>query len=103
MGQRAAETLNCWALMHVRIIGTVYTERYMGMPNFSDNYRGYEQADVTRRETIEKFHNKKFLIIHGTADQKVHLQHTLHFTKELVKNGITFKEQVSSRRTYLNL
>ena len=89
--------------MHVRIIGTVYTERYMGMPNFSDNYRGYEQADVTRRETIEKFHNKKFLIIHGTADQKVHLQHTLHFTKELVKNGITFKEQVSSRRTYLNL
>ncbi|CAG7693777.1 unnamed protein product [Allacma fusca] len=73
---------------------TVYTERFMGLPNYSDNFRGYEQADVTRKEILDKLRDKKFLLIHGTADTNVHFQHTLHFSKELINKGITFKEQI---------
>ncbi|CAG7717855.1 unnamed protein product [Allacma fusca] len=73
---------------------TVYTERYMGMPNYSDNYRGYEQSDLTRKEIVDKLREKKFLLIHGTADNSVHFQHTLHFSKQLINKGITFKEQI---------
>jgi dipeptidyl aminopeptidase/acylaminoacyl peptidase len=64
----------------------------MGMPNYTDNYGGYEQGDATK--IVKKLANKKFLIIHGTADEKVHYQHTLYLTKELIREGVSFTEQV---------
>lgn len=64
----------------------------MGLPNFTDNYRGYEDADVSR--VVDQLHDKNFLIIHGTADDNVQHQHTLHLTKALVKGGVFFTEQV---------
>jgi len=64
----------------------------MGVPNFTDNFRGYENADVTR--IVDRLYNRKFLIIHGTADEKVHYQHTLHLTKAMIRERVTFTEQV---------
>jgi dipeptidyl aminopeptidase/acylaminoacyl peptidase len=76
-------------------VDTAFTERYMGLPNYTDNYRGYEDADVTRLGSDLK--DKKFFVIHGTADIDVHHQHTLYLTKALVKDRISFNEQVSTR------
>ena len=67
----------------------------MGLPNFTDNYRGYEEGDVTR--VVKDLKNRSFTIIHGTADERVHYQHTLHLTKALINEGVTFTEQVNIR------
>jgi dipeptidyl aminopeptidase/acylaminoacyl peptidase len=66
----------------------------MGMPNFTDNYRGYEEGDVTR--VVKALKDRKFLVIHGTADERVHYQHTLHLTKALITEGVPFTEQVGT-------
>jgi len=68
----------------------------MGMPNTTDNFRGYEDGDVTR--VVKLLHNRNFLVIHGTADEKVHYQHTLHLTKALINAGVSFTEQVNTFR-----
>lgn len=64
----------------------------MGMPNRTDTCRGYEEGDVTR--IAESLRGRNFLIIHGTADMKVEYQHTLHLTKALIREGVSFTEQV---------
>lgn len=71
------------------------------MPNFTDNFSGYEQGDATRivgklqeQATRNVGKSRKFLIIHGTADEKVHYQHTLYLTKALIHGGVSFTEQV---------
>ncbi|XP_035703535.1 inactive dipeptidyl peptidase 10 isoform X2 [Folsomia candida] len=71
---------------------STFTERYMGLPNFTDNYRGYEDADLTRY--VKELQDKNLFIIHGTADIRNHYQHTLHLTKALVTHGTSFMEQI---------
>jgi len=71
---------------------TVFTERYMGLPNFTDNFKGYEVADV--KGIANHLKDKKFFIVHGTADLSVHYQHTLYLTKALINDKIAFTEQV---------
>lgn len=67
----------------------------MGLPNFTFNY---EEADLTR--VVPKLSGKNFMILHGTADEKVHFQHTMYLTKSLIKQGVSFSEQVTQRKIY---
>ncbi|KAG8224551.1 hypothetical protein J437_LFUL002155, partial [Ladona fulva] len=68
---------------------SAYTERYMGLPNVTDNYRGYEEADMTKR--AGNLRDKMFLLIHGTADDNVHYQQSMMLIKALTEEGVLFR------------
>ncbi|GFR17680.1 venom dipeptidyl peptidase 4 [Trichonephila clavata] len=70
---------------------SVYSERYMQSPKPEDNYIGYEKSDVSIR--AEHVRGKKFLLIHGTADDNVHLQHSMMLIKALTNAGVLFRTQ----------
>lgn len=69
-----------------------YSERYMKMPQSPGNLIGYEKTDVSRKAHL--FKGKKFLLIHGTADEIVHLQHSMMLIKALSKEGVSFRSQL---------
>ncbi|XP_067137399.1 A-type potassium channel modulatory protein DPP6-like isoform X2 [Centruroides vittatus] len=69
-----------------------YAERYMKMPKSSGNLIGYEKTDISRK--AHRFKGKKFLLIHGTADEFIHLQHSMVLMKALSREGVTFRSQL---------
>lgn len=40
---------------------STYTERYMGMPNLTDNYQGYEEGDLSKH--VDQLKDKQFLLV----------------------------------------
>ena len=59
---------------------TVYTERYMGLPD--DNADGYRKSSP--RWAARDLHGA-LLLIHGTIDDNVHAANTMQFVHELQK------------------
>ena len=45
-------------------IDSTYTERYMGMPNLTDNYQGYEEGDLSKH--VDQLRDKQFLLVNST-------------------------------------
>ena len=39
---------------------------------------------------------RKLFLVHGSRDDNVHLQHSMTLSKALVKEGVAFKQQVST-------
>jgi dipeptidyl aminopeptidase B len=68
-----------------RFYDSVYTERYMGMPQ--DNPSGYDGTAVHNVTSLGQ--NVRFLIMHGVADDNVHMQNTLKLLDDLNREGIT--------------
>lgn len=65
----------------------------MGTPNVTDNYRGYEDSDLSKKAmTLDK---KLLMLIHGSADEIVHYQHSMMLIRALTEKGILFRHQVS--------
>ncbi len=63
-----------------RLYDTIYTERYMDTPQ--NNPEGYQQTSLlTYAANLEG----DFLLIHGTADDNVHWQHSTLLAKALIK------------------
>lgn len=60
-------------LISHRYLDSIYTERYMHTPKH--NPSGYKHATITDVEALGE--NVRFLIMHGVADDNVHLQNTL--------------------------
>ncbi|XP_071744838.1 prolyl endopeptidase FAP isoform X2 [Lepeophtheirus salmonis] len=86
-----------------RFYDSVYTERYMGMPDINGNYLGYDQSDVTHQAVHFRSTDKtmrKLFLIHGTRDDNVHLQHSMVLAKELISKGIFFKQQIYPDATH---
>ncbi|OXA63602.1 Inactive dipeptidyl peptidase 10 [Folsomia candida] len=75
-----------------KLYDSAYTERYMGKPNVSDNYKGYADSDVTKN--VEPLASKMFFLAHGTADDNVHIQHSMLLAKALIEKKILFRQQV---------
>ncbi len=71
---------------------TIYTERYMRMPQ--NNREGYRRSSP-RFAAADL--NGALLLVHGTMDENVHMQHTLQFAYELQKAGKTFDMMVYPR------
>ncbi|XP_035208378.1 inactive dipeptidyl peptidase 10-like [Stegodyphus dumicola] len=71
---------------------STYSERYMGTPHPGINYIGYEKASLLKKAS--QFKGKKLLLVHGTADDKVHLQHSIMFMKALIEEGVLFQSQL---------
>jgi dipeptidyl-peptidase-4 len=70
-----------------RYYGNIYTERYMRKPQ--DNAKGYEESSPINYAGQMK---GNLLLIHGTADDNVHLQNSVEMAEELIKNGIQFQQ-----------
>ncbi|KAL5282068.1 hypothetical protein ACFFRR_005370 [Megaselia abdita] len=75
-----------------RMYDTAYAERYLGFPNVTDNYKGYEEADLYNY--VEHLRDKQFMLIQGTADDNVHLQQTMYLSKALTTKGVLYKSQI---------
>ncbi|GLG95165.1 Venom dipeptidyl peptidase 4 [Gryllus bimaculatus] len=75
-----------------RLYDSAYTERYMGLPNLTGNYKGYEEADVSQR--VERLRDKMFYLVHGTADDNVHFQQSMALARALANKGVLFRQQV---------
>jgi len=78
-----------------RFYDSVYTERYMRTPK--ENPDGYD--DNSPLSNAEKIKGN-YLIIHGAADDNVHLQNTMEFTERLVQAGIQFDMAIYTNRNH---
>lgn len=78
-----------------RFYDTAYTERYMRTPRLNPD--GYEQnAPVTLAGKL----TGNLLLIHGSADDNVHLQNTMEFSEKLVQAGVPFQMAVYTNRDH---
>lgn len=76
------------------ILDSAWTEKLMGTPNVTDNYRGYEDSDLSKKAmTLDK---KLLMLIHGSADETVHYQHSMMLIRALTEKGVLFRHQVRS-------
>ncbi|KAM9417124.1 A-type potassium channel modulatory protein DPP6-like isoform 2-T2 [Salvelinus alpinus] len=67
-----------------------FSERYLGMPK--PDPRAYAMANLAHRAS--QFLDKKFLIVHPTADEKVHFQHTAKFISQLINEKANYTLQI---------
>jgi dipeptidyl-peptidase-4 len=65
---------------------TIYTERYMRTPQ--ENPQGY--ADSSNVKAADRL-RAKLLLIHGTADNNVHLQNTINFIEALIDARVPYQ------------
>jgi len=74
---------------------TIYTERYMNTPQ--NNQQGYENSSVKKYADRLK---GKLLLIHGAADDNVHLSNTLQLVYEFQKLGKQFDLMIYPRKEH---
>ncbi len=72
-----------------RLYNTAYTERFMRRPQ--ENFDGY---DKTSAIGMAKNLNGKLLIIHGSADDNVHMQNTMLYIDKLIEADKQFEMQI---------
>jgi dipeptidyl-peptidase 4 len=70
---------------HWKFYDTIYTERYMQTQK--ENSKGYEESSPLKY--ADKLQGK-FLMIHGTTDDNVHMQNSMEFVNALLKAGKQF-------------
>lgn len=67
-----------------RFYDSIYTERYMYTPQ--NNPQGYEGVAISNTSALQK--NVRFMIMHGVADDNVHMQNTLTLVDKLDLAGV---------------
>uniref|UniRef100_A0A671KYF6 A-type potassium channel modulatory protein DPP6 n=1 Tax=Sinocyclocheilus anshuiensis TaxID=1608454 RepID=A0A671KYF6_9TELE len=72
------------------LYASAFSERYLGPPK--PDRRAYEMANLAYRAS--QFIDKKFLIIHPTADEQVHFQHTAKFISRLISERANYTLQI---------
>ena len=78
-----------------RFYDSVYTERFMRTPK--ENGDGYQASSAISRASRLK---GKLLLIHGSADDNVHLQNFMEYSEELVQANIQFDTQIYTNRNH---
>lgn len=68
-----------------RFYDNIYTERYMGLPK--DNGSGYD--DNSPINHVDKIKGK-YMLIHGSADDNVHVQNSMRMVESLVQADVDF-------------
>ena len=74
---------------------TIYTERYMGLPK--DNEDGYKKSSPVN--FAANLHGK-LLEVHGTGDDNVHMQNTIHMVNAFINAGKQFNLMLYPRKTH---
>jgi len=72
-----------------RFYDSVYTERYMQTPQ--ENASGYDQNSPINH--VDKLKGK-FLLIHGSGDDNVHVQNTMQMMEALIQANKQFDSQI---------
>ena len=72
---------------------SAYTERYMGLPLPTENFRGYQKSSLL--EQSKWINGKDFFLAHGMADRNVHFQNSMILAKTLVSHNVPFEQHVS--------
>lgn len=67
-----------------RFYDSIYTERYMRTPQ--ENPEGYDASKVANASALGQ--NKRFLLMHGVADDNVHFQNSLTLLDDLDLAGV---------------
>ncbi|XP_071212130.1 inactive dipeptidyl peptidase 10-like [Salvelinus alpinus] len=73
-----------------RLYGSAFTERYFGFP--VQDERKYQLSSLL--PNITGIGQRKFLIIHGTADATVHFQHSAELVKLLSISNVNYTLQI---------
>ncbi|XP_058050362.1 inactive dipeptidyl peptidase 10 isoform X1 [Ahaetulla prasina] len=74
----------------MRLYASAFSERYLGNPSKEEN--AYQASSVLHN--IHGFKEGNLLIIQGTADTKVHFQHSAELIKHLIKAGVNYTMQI---------
>ncbi|MDL2242045.1 DPP IV N-terminal domain-containing protein, partial [Bacteroidales bacterium OttesenSCG-928-L03] len=74
---------------------SVYTERFMRTPK--ENFSNYEFCSPVK---LAGQLQGNLLLVHGTADDNVHLQNTLYYSEALVEAGKQFDMQIYSNKNH---
>lgn len=78
-----------------RFYDTIYTERFMRTPR--ENPDGYDDnSPLSHAGDIKG----NLLIVHGLADDNVHVQNTFEFTEKLVQAGVPFDMAIYTNRNH---
>jgi dipeptidyl-peptidase-4 len=78
-----------------RFYDTIYTERYMRTPR--ENPDGYDDnSPISHADKIKG----RLLLIHGSADDNVHVQNTMEYTEALVQAGVQFDMAIYTNRRH---
>ncbi len=77
-----------------RYYDTVYTERFMRTPQ--ENADGYDINAINRAADL----HGNLLLIHGTADDNVHLRNALEYSEALVQANKQFDMQIYTNRNH---
>ena len=78
-----------------RYYDTVYTERFMRTPK--ENMEGYQASSaITRAHQL----NGELLLIHGTADDNVHLRNASEYSEALVQADKQFDMHIYTNRNH---
>jgi dipeptidyl-peptidase-4 len=78
-----------------RFYDSVYAERYLGL--VGQNPEGYDNnSPIKMAQNIMG----KLLLVHGSADDNVHLQNTMEFGEAMVQAGIPFQEMIYTNRNH---
>jgi dipeptidyl-peptidase-4 len=78
-----------------RYYDNIYTERFLRKPQ--ENPKGYDENSPLNDAARLK---GKLFIVHGTADDNVHLQNTLEFAEALVQANKQFEMQLYTNRNH---
>ncbi|NXG43494.1 DPP6 protein, partial [Psilopogon haemacephalus] len=77
-------------LTDFRLYASAFSERYLGLHGI-DN-RAYESNKLAHRVSLLK--EQTFLIIHATADEKIHFQHTADLITHLIRAKANYSLQI---------
>lgn len=78
-----------------RLYNSAYTERFMSQPG--ENDLGYAEADlISKADQLQG----KLLLCHGTADDNVHIQHTMLYINALIEAGKQFEMQIYPNKNH---
>ncbi len=78
-----------------RFYDSIYTERYLGLPK--DNAEGYdENSPIFFVDSLKG----KLLIMHGLADDNVHVQNAFEFSKALIDANKQFDMQIYPNKNH---
>jgi len=86
-----------------RFYDSVYTERYMQTPQ--ENPKGYDDnsplffASKLKSMSSQKGRGK-FLLIHGTGDDNVHVQNTMRMINAMIKADVPYDAELYPDRTH---
>ncbi|XP_030381131.1 prolyl endopeptidase FAP [Scaptodrosophila lebanonensis] len=75
-----------------KLYDSTYAERYLSFPNVTDNYKGYEESDLSKY--VDNLRDRQFLLVHGTADDNVHVQQSMVLARALTSKGVLYKQQI---------